>query len=798
MKQEWAWRLTSTPTLHLRVLFSRSPWPDPSLPPILLFSVSLSPLSLFIRSKSTRQGDRATESEGLLVKEKGSEGMRERVEGGCCGGSVVMRSHEGVAECGEEREKGEKAEEQRVAGGSCGGSVVARLHEGVEELAECAEEVEREERGAGKENTIPPQTSSYVDPSNSSDSPQTTPAVERDFVHKVYDANAGDGSSSSDLNIPAVERDFVHKVYDAIAPHFSATRFARWPKVAEFLLSLPAGSLVLDAGCGNGKYLNGGLPIPPALPPALPPAASVSASSSLSACASSSAFPSSSSTPSSSTSSPPSSSPSSAAPPRPPAVLIGCDISPSLVSICTQRGFEAFVADTLSLPLASSRFDAAISVAVLHHLSSESRRKHALREMLRVVRRGGRVLVTVWAREQENPGLLDKWTPLIGQMADRRGLEGKVIPGEEGATAAGEGVSEQSAAGGRGEKNLIPEQEKGGAGEARAGGESVQGKVTGMEASQEFLVPWHLPCHRVEIGSAAAAQHVASGFARRDEAKGSVVYNRYYYVFTRGSSQRLVVHQLLRAFTTSPIGVQGSDSLDLPNSDSVSWLRRYLSCWSAYSTAGLKSHSALRQSLEAGQIPALHEYLFYRATSNVAWPAMLLAATQHHLPPVSDSSFQAVLPLIFTAAALTALSADSLLVTRGKLAKSASLSAAQLFDGETNLLLQNSLAVAFAAVASRIELEAEELTEVDERAALLGFVRVAKSAVHGVMAWYGCAWRFRAQPATKTATADADTGSDDKEDKITVEGCGVELINDVPQWLMDEIETAAADFAALH
>ncbi|CAI5519361.1 unnamed protein product [Closterium sp. Naga37s-1] len=151
---------------------------------------------------------------------------------------------------------------------------------------------------------------------------------------------------------------------------------------------------------------------------------------------------------------------------------------------------------------------------------------------------------------------------------------------------------------------------------------------------------------------------------------------------------------------------------------------------------------------------------------------MLLAATQHHLPPLSDSSFQALLPLIFTAAALTALSADSLLVTRGKLATAASLSAAQLFDGETNLLLQNSLAVAFSAVARRIELEAEDLTEGDERASLLGFVRVAKSAVHGVMAWYGCAWRFRAQPAAKTATAEANAGSDDEGDKITVEGCG--------------------------
>lgn len=45
----------------------------------------------------------------------------------------------------------------------------------------------------------------------------------------------------------------MHQVYDAIAMHFNATRFAKWPKVAEFLEGLPKGSLVVDAGCGNGE-----------------------------------------------------------------------------------------------------------------------------------------------------------------------------------------------------------------------------------------------------------------------------------------------------------------------------------------------------------------------------------------------------------------------------------------------------------------------------------------------------------------------------------------------------------------
>jgi len=45
------------------------------------------------------------------------------------------------------------------------------------------------------------------------------------------------------------------QVYDLIASHFSSTRFAVWPKVRAFLQTLPAGSVVADVGCGNGKYL---------------------------------------------------------------------------------------------------------------------------------------------------------------------------------------------------------------------------------------------------------------------------------------------------------------------------------------------------------------------------------------------------------------------------------------------------------------------------------------------------------------------------------------------------------------
>lgn len=52
-----------------------------------------------------------------------------------------------------------------------------------------------------------------------------------------------------------LEEQSVHSVYESIAPHFSQTRHKPWPLIARFLHSLPAGTIGLDSGAGNGKYL---------------------------------------------------------------------------------------------------------------------------------------------------------------------------------------------------------------------------------------------------------------------------------------------------------------------------------------------------------------------------------------------------------------------------------------------------------------------------------------------------------------------------------------------------------------
>ncbi|XP_027136276.1 alkylated DNA repair protein alkB homolog 8 isoform X2 [Larimichthys crocea] len=140
-----------------------------------------------------------------------------------------------------------------------------------------------------------------------------------------------------------LEEEYVHRVYDAIASHFSSTRHTPWSRVCHFLSSLPPGSVLADVGCGNGKYLGV----------------------------------------------------------NPEVIAVGCDRSSALIQICAERGFQVFVSDALSVPLRTASCDACISIAVIHHFSTQERRLAAVRELVRLLKPGGRALIYVWAFEQE-------------------------------------------------------------------------------------------------------------------------------------------------------------------------------------------------------------------------------------------------------------------------------------------------------------------------------------------------------------------------------------------------------------
>ena len=59
------------------------------------------------------------------------------------------------------------------------------------------------------------------------------------------------------------------------------------------------------------------------------------------------------------------------------------------------------LAEADKLPLKDNFFDAAIFIATLHCIESDKKRKKALEELHRVMKKGSQAMVTVWSRNQE-------------------------------------------------------------------------------------------------------------------------------------------------------------------------------------------------------------------------------------------------------------------------------------------------------------------------------------------------------------------------------------------------------------
>lgn len=135
----------------------------------------------------------------------------------------------------------------------------------------------------------------------------------------------------------------VAQTYNTIAYDFSKTRYSVWGGVRSFLDALPRGSLVGDIGCGNGKnmlYRKDQLNYE------------------------------------------------------------GVDISSEFVRICRSRVLNVKEGSVLDIPVKSNHFDYTMSIAVIHHLHTREEREQAIREIYRVTKPGGLILLYVWAAEQ--------------------------------------------------------------------------------------------------------------------------------------------------------------------------------------------------------------------------------------------------------------------------------------------------------------------------------------------------------------------------------------------------------------
>ena len=143
-----------------------------------------------------------------------------------------------------------------------------------------------------------------------------------------------------------IEKDNVVGVYSKIANHFSDTRFNQWPWITRYLRGITSPGLpyplVLDVGCGNGRNMDQ----------------------------------------------------------LRNDYVYGIDNCQEFVDICKKCGKNVSLGDMTNIIFPNYVFDHILAIASFHHLSTEERRLEALREMHRVTKEGGSMLLSVWSIDQ--------------------------------------------------------------------------------------------------------------------------------------------------------------------------------------------------------------------------------------------------------------------------------------------------------------------------------------------------------------------------------------------------------------
>jgi ubiquinone/menaquinone biosynthesis C-methylase UbiE len=146
-----------------------------------------------------------------------------------------------------------------------------------------------------------------------------------------------------------VRQIIMETIYNSICDTFDKTRHSPWPCVLNFLNALPSGSKILDVGCGNGRHLSirdGDCD------------------------------------------------------------MYGCDISANMIEKAKSKNKHVEIRKintAASLPYPDNYFDGLICIAVIHHIVDKYERERAILEMQRVVKPGGKILITVWSTEAIKP-----------------------------------------------------------------------------------------------------------------------------------------------------------------------------------------------------------------------------------------------------------------------------------------------------------------------------------------------------------------------------------------------------------
>lgn len=138
-----------------------------------------------------------------------------------------------------------------------------------------------------------------------------------------------------------IEKKYVYDTYKKISHHFDTTRAYLWQSVKDFLEIIPENSIICEIGSGNGKNLQ-----------------------------------------------------------KKNCINLAFDLCPEFCKITKKKNIESIISNNLNIPLKTSSVDYVLSIAVIHHLSTHERRIKAIEELIRILKPNGKLLIQVWAFEQ--------------------------------------------------------------------------------------------------------------------------------------------------------------------------------------------------------------------------------------------------------------------------------------------------------------------------------------------------------------------------------------------------------------
>tara|TARA_A100001011_G_C14311707_1_gene845916 strand:+ start:783 stop:1403 length:621 start_codon:yes stop_codon:yes gene_type:complete len=137
------------------------------------------------------------------------------------------------------------------------------------------------------------------------------------------------------------EEKYVKDVYEKIAQRFNHSRAYKWNWIEAFLQKLNKNSLVYDIGCGSGRnMMYEGLN------------------------------------------------------------FIGIDNCENFIKICQSKNLNVINANSINIPLENNSAEAIICIAMFHQLSNNENRINTLLEMKRLIKPGGKILLSVWSINQ--------------------------------------------------------------------------------------------------------------------------------------------------------------------------------------------------------------------------------------------------------------------------------------------------------------------------------------------------------------------------------------------------------------